>query len=65
MGVVGMKPMKTNGLSEIRSALRRATRLHALRRIGEEDFRFLEVRLKECEARIIAMWERLDGEEEF
>lgn len=51
-------PLKTRGLEEVRALLARATRLHGLRRIGEEDFRYLTVRLKEMEARIIAMHEQ-------
>jgi hypothetical protein len=51
-------PMKTAGLLAVQGLLARATRLYALRRIGEEDFRYIEERLKEMEARIIAMRER-------
>ena len=50
-------PLKTRGLSEIQSLLMRAGRLYALRRISTEDFRFIEKRLKEIEARVIAMRE--------
>jgi len=51
-------PMKTAGLLAVQGLLARATRLYALRRIGEEDFRYLEQRLKEMETRIIEMRER-------
>lgn len=51
-------PMKTAGLTAAQGLLARATRLYALRRIGEDDFRYLEQRLKEIEARIISMRER-------
>lgn len=51
-------PLKTRGLTEVRGLLGRVGRLYALRRIGEEDFRFLDKRLKEIEARIIEMHER-------
>lgn len=50
-------PMKTRGLEEVRLALKRISRLYSLRRIGEEDFRYIEKRLKEAEARIIEMRE--------
>jgi hypothetical protein len=50
-------PMKTAGLLAVQGLLARATRLYALRRIGEDDFRYVEQRLKEVEARIIAMRE--------
>ncbi len=60
-------PMKTRGLSDVASLLRRLTRLYGLRRVSEEDFRYMERRLKEVEARIISMTERgvedpFDGE---
>lgn len=51
-------PMKTAGLLAVQQLLARATRLYALRRIGQEDFRFIEERLKQVEARIIAMREQ-------
>jgi hypothetical protein len=51
-------PLKTRGLKEIQSLLQRATRLYGLRRISTDDFRFLEKRLKEIEARVISMRER-------
>ena len=51
-------PMKTAGLTAVQGLLARATRLYALRRIGEQDFRFIEERLKQVEARIIEMRER-------
>ena len=50
-------PLKTRGLDEVQGLLRRAVRLYGLRRIGEQDFRFIEERLKEIEARIISMRE--------
>jgi hypothetical protein len=51
-------PLKTRGVTEVQSLLRRVTRLHALRRVGEEDFRFIAKRLKEIEARIVEMHEQ-------
>jgi hypothetical protein len=51
-------PLKTRGLTEVRTLLGRVGRLYGLRRIGEEDFRFLDKRLKEIEARIIQMHEQ-------
>lgn len=50
-------PMKTRGLEDVRELLRRAGRLYGLRRIRPDDFRYIEVRLKEIEARIVAMRE--------
>lgn len=51
-------PMKTAGLTAVQGIIARATRLYALRRIGEDDFRYIEERLKQVEARIIEMRER-------
>lgn len=51
-------PMKTRGLLDVQELLRRAGRLYGLRRIGSEDFRYIETRLKEVEARIIQMTEQ-------
>lgn len=50
-------PLKTRGLDDIRELLRRLGRLYGLNRIGTEDFLFIQKRLKEIEARIIAMRE--------
>jgi hypothetical protein len=50
-------PMKTTGLEAVRNLLRRNARLYALRRISTHDFRYIEQRLKEVEARIISMRE--------
>lgn len=55
-------PMKTAGLLAVQGLLARATRLYALRRIGETDFRFIEKRLKELEAHIISMREKTTEE---
>lgn len=51
-------PLKTRGLTDVQDLLRRSTRLYGLRRISTEDFRYLEQRLKEVEARIISMTEQ-------
>lgn len=60
-------PMKKRGLFEVRSALRRARRLHALGRISRTDFRFIEERLQQVEDRITWMREseREEAEEPF
>lgn len=50
-------PLKTRGLDQVRDLLKRNARLYALRRITTDDFRYLEQRLKEMEARIISMTE--------
>jgi hypothetical protein len=58
------RPLKINGLDELRSLARRTKNLYALGRIGEDDFRFILPRLQEVEARIISMPEfNADGEE--
>lgn len=51
-------PLKTRGLTDVQDLLRRAARLYGLRRVGEEDFRYIDQRLKEVEARIISMNEQ-------
>lgn len=56
-------PLKTRGIDDLRLLLRRLGRLYGLRRIGEEDFRFIERRIKEIEARIISMRESIPTEE--
>lgn len=58
-------PLKTRGLVELRSLIRRNGRLYALRRIGETDFKYIDQRLKEIEARIELMRERNVREEPF
>lgn len=60
-------PLKTRGLRDVSDLIRRLRRLYGLRRIGTEDFRYLENRLLEIEARIISMTEQgvedpFDGE---
>lgn len=60
-----VRAMKTRGLMDVQSLLRRVTRLSALRRIGEEDHEYIASRLKQIEARIIEMTERNVEEEPF
>lgn len=59
-----MKSMKTNGLSEVQAARKRAQRLAAIGRISEENAEYIVSRLKEVEARIVEMREET-GEEDF
>lgn len=55
-------PLKTRGLIEVRSLLGRVRRLHALKRISDRDFRFIEGRLQEIETRINWMRESTSQE---
>lgn len=54
------KPLKINGLSELRALTTRVGRQFGRRRISREDHDFIKVRLDEVEARIIAMREEED-----
>lgn len=58
-------PMKKRGLSEVRSLLNRVRRLHALKRITDRDFRFIEERLQQVEERIQWMRESEEMEDPF
>lgn len=58
-------PMKKRGLGEVRSALNRIRRLHALGRVTNRDFRFIEDRLQQVEERIQWMRESEDMEDPF
>lgn len=53
--------LKTLGLEEVQSALKRTRRQKALGRIGHLDARYIEERLMQVEARILEM--REEGEE--
>jgi hypothetical protein len=61
-----MKSMKAAGLPEVRSLRRRIRRLLAMDRVTKPDFEFIDERLDEVEARIVAMREinELGKEEE-
>lgn len=56
-------PLKTRGLQDIHNLRGRAARLFALRRIGDGDYKYIDERLAEVEARIIEMRERGTGRE--
>lgn len=52
-----MNSMKVTGLVQVKALLQRVGRLHAMRRIGEDDHDYISKRLKEVEARIVSMRE--------
>jgi hypothetical protein len=58
------RPLKVNGLDELGRLTRRLKHQFALRRIGEDDFKYLLQRSKEMEARIVAMPEEDETGEE-
>lgn len=60
-----MRSVKARGLEELALLRRRLRRAFALRRIGFEDFEYIDTKLNEVEVRIISMSEtNEDGEEE-
>lgn len=60
-----MRTLKSRGLVEVQMLRQRARRQYALGRISRPDFDYIDSRLDEVEARIIAMREiNEDGEEE-
>lgn len=52
-----MRPLKDAGLAEVQALRRRARRQHAMERIGQADFEYIDVRLNEVESRIVSMQE--------
>lgn len=50
-----MRPMKDVGLTEVRSARSRVRKLWGMGRVLRPDFEFIDKRLDEVEARIVAM----------
>jgi hypothetical protein len=52
-----MLPLKTQGMTEVLQLRKRVTRIRAMRRIGDADFKYLDERLAEIEARIVSMQE--------
>jgi hypothetical protein len=52
-----MRPLKDAGLQEVQQLRRRVRRQHAMDRIGQADFDFLDGHLNEVEARIVSMQE--------
>ena len=60
-----MRTLKSRGLHEVSLLRQRVRRQFALRRISKADYDYLDERLDEVEARIIAMSElNENGEEE-
>lgn len=60
-----MRTLKSRGLVEVQTLRQRARRQFALRRIDRADFDYIDIRLDEVEARIVAMREiNENGEEE-
>lgn len=60
-----MRTLKSRGLVEVQLLRQRARRQWALGRIGKPDYDYIDSRLDEVEARIIAMREiNEQGEEE-
>lgn len=56
--------MKVQGVEDINAVLARVRKLHALGRIAREDKEFIEQRLEEASARVVAMQETdEDGKE--
>ena len=53
-------PLKTRGLDDLNNLQARLTRLFGLRRIGPEDYHFIEKRLREVEERIVEMSEKIN-----
>lgn len=60
-----MRPLKTAGMAEVASLRARTRRLFALGRINRPDYKYIDVRLDQIEARIVSMKETNEyGEEE-
>ncbi len=59
------KSLKTNGLKELRSLIRRVERQHALQRITTVDKNTLLRDLKRAEAHIVTMKETQEEEESW
>lgn len=51
------RPMKDLGMSELHQLQRRLRRQYAAKRIGQADFKFINERLDEIEARVVSMRE--------
>lgn len=52
-----MRPLKDAGLAEVQALRRRVRRQHAMSRIDVADFKYIDTRLDEVEARIVSMQE--------
>lgn len=52
-----MRTVKSRGMDELHSLLRRVRRAQALGRIGAADAKYITARLEQCEARIVSMSE--------
>jgi hypothetical protein len=52
-----MRPLKDAGLQEVQQLRRRVRRQHAMGRVGQADYEYIDTRLNEVEARIVSMQE--------
>ena len=60
-----MRPIKTNGITELENLERRVTSARALNRIGQTDFSYLIERIQEIKSRIVSMRETDENGEEL